>query len=182
MSLRAAICLRAVPQSEGRNLPLWLHRAPSLCRVLYCLSASVSLPRLIPSCGSAHVHDWSSLPIMARQIHSPTRFSLSPFLCSACSLQGHPSYPSSCSPCVLSARVLGTKESGSRDGGPASCSPASLDTGPVDSTVQTDHSLLQPDILAIPSCPVVLIWFGLRGHQQIDGISLQFADLIFALL
>jgi hypothetical protein len=46
---------------------------------------------------------------------------------------------------------------------PADCSPASLDTGPVASTAQTDHSLLQTDILTIPSCP--------RGFDLVAGVT-----------
>jgi hypothetical protein len=35
----------------------------------------------------------------------------------------------------------------------ADCSPAYLDAGPVGSTTQIGHSLLQADISSVPSCP-----------------------------
>jgi hypothetical protein len=46
---------------------------------------------------------------------------------------------------------------------PAECPPASLDTGPVRSTAQTDHSLLQPEILPVPS--------RLRGFDLVTGVT-----------
>jgi hypothetical protein len=59
---------------------------------------------------------------------------------------------------------------------PVDYSPASFGTGPVGSTAQTDHSLLQPDILAVPSCSAALIWSS--GNQQINSISFPLAASI----
>jgi hypothetical protein len=46
---------------------------------------------------------------------------------------------------------------------PTGCSPASLNTGPVESTAQTDYSILQADILAVHSCP--------RGFDLVAGVT-----------
>jgi hypothetical protein len=93
-------------------------------------------------------HNRSSLPIKAGRSPAdcpdpvywsfPTR-----------SLQRH---PSPCLPSVLFVRP-GAGRLPPAGRGPANCSPASLDTGPVASAVQTDHSLLQPDILTASFCP-----------------------------
>jgi hypothetical protein len=61
------------------------------------------------------------------------------------------------------ARAGGRRASRRWGVAPADCSPASLDTGPVRSTAQTDHSLLRPDILTAPSCP--------RGFDLVAGVT-----------
>jgi hypothetical protein len=128
----------------ARAGPVWFHRpSSSLFLAFHCPSAS--------ACGTIPFPqplDQSSLPIKARETPlTPLILSIDPF----------PQPPETSSPLLSFSPARAGRRA------PADCSPASRDTGPVASAAQTDHSLLQPDILTVPFCP--------HGFDLVAGVT-----------